>query len=99
MNTTSVAARSVAGLWDRVIHVEELRPQPGDFEILEDTEGPKSIAVCCPGCHAVSLLNLRPGNGPDWKFDGDHAKPTLHPSIHHPGCWHGWLTDGQFVSC
>jgi Family of unknown function (DUF6527) len=96
MHTTSVAARHVAGLWERE---DGYRPEAGDFEILADADGPKSFALCCPGCRCVSLLNLRPGNGPDWQFDGNRSQPTLHPSINHVGCWHGWLKAGQFVSC
>ncbi|HKX44620.1 MAG TPA: DUF6527 family protein [Burkholderiaceae bacterium] len=99
MSTNSCAARRVAGLWVNVIRIENYAPMRGDFEILEDDDGPKSIALCCPGCGSVSLLNLRPGSGPDWQFDGNHDKPTLQPSIHHLQCWHGWLRAGQFVSC
>jgi len=100
MNTNSCAARNVASLWEKVVREESYTPQRGDFEILDDEKGtPKSIAICCPGCGTVSLLNLRPGSGPDWQFDGNRAQPTLQPSIHHLQCWHGWLRAGQFTSC
>jgi hypothetical protein len=99
MNTTSCAARSVPGLWEKVVRDEDFKPERGDFEVIEDANGPKYIAVCCLGCGSLSLLNLRPGSGPDWQFDGNRAQPTLHPSIHHLQCWHGWLKAGQFVSC
>lgn len=99
MTTASIAGRSVPGLWQRVVGDESFKAQAGDFEVIEDAEGPKAIAICCPGCEAVSLLNLRPGSGPDWHFDGDRSQPSLHPSINHVGCWHGWLTAGQFVFC
>lgn len=39
---------------------------------------------------------------PSWEFTGDITKPetfTLAPSIHLPGVWHGWLRDGQLISC
>lgn len=100
MSTRSVHARSVPGLWDKVIHDEPCgHIEPGDFEILDDAQGPRAIALCCPGCGSVSKLPLRPGNGPDWRFDGNRQQPTLYPSIHHLECWHGWLRAGQFVSC
>lgn len=99
MSTRSVAARHVPGLWHNAMYQDDYRPEPGDFEILDDITGPRSIALCCPGCGSVSRLSLRPGNGPDWQFDGNRQQPTLHPSIHHLQCWHGWLRSGQFVSC
>lgn len=34
-----------------------------------------------------------------WQLSGTHAKPTLSPSLHWVGMWHGWLRDGQLVSC
>lgn len=34
-----------------------------------------------------------------WLLTGERSKPTLHPSLHVPGCWHGWLRDGQLISC
>jgi hypothetical protein len=34
-----------------------------------------------------------------WLLTGDRMKPTLHPSLHVPGRWHGWLRDGRLVSC
>lgn len=60
----------------------------------------------CPcGCRAISCLYV--GNGfkpkrarPDratWEWDGNAEAPTLSPSIHHVGHWHGWLKNGFFV--
>jgi len=34
-----------------------------------------------------------------WGWDGNVDKPTLTPSIHSPGQWHGFLRDGRLVSC
>ncbi len=34
-----------------------------------------------------------------WLLTGTREKPTLHPSLHLVGHWHGYLTDGRFVSC
>lgn len=36
--------------------------------------------------------------GKMWSWDGNHDRPTLHPSIHRKGHWHGYLVDGQFKS-
>lgn len=33
-----------------------------------------------------------------WNWDGNEDKPTLSPSIHHVGCWHGYIRAGRMVS-
>ena len=33
--------------------------------------------------------------GHSWDFDGDQDAPTLAPSLHAVGCWHGWVRAGQ----
>ena len=38
-------------------------------------------------------------NGAEWEWDGDEDKPTLTPSIHAPGIWHGFLIAGRLKSC
>jgi len=35
---------------------------------------------------------------PYWYWNGDRDKPTLSPSLHWPGHWHGWLRNGRFES-
>lgn len=37
--------------------------------------------------------------GPVWKWDGNEDKPTLEPSIHTVGRWHGHLRAGRLESC
>ena len=37
-------------------------------------------------------------NGAQWKLSGTWMRPTLSPSLHWVGMWHGWLRDGQIVS-
>lgn len=39
------------------------------------------------------------GAAPTWQWDGNADKPTLTPSINCRGCWHGWLTAGEFKEC
>lgn len=38
-------------------------------------------------------------NGPVWKISGTDDCPSLQPSIHSMGEWHGYLTNGQFTTC
>ena len=32
-----------------------------------------------------------------WQWNGDKEKPTLSPSVHTIGYWHGWIRDGRLV--
>lgn len=36
-------------------------------------------------------------SGAAWKWDGNEDCPTLTPSIHTHGVWHGFVTDGFLV--
>lgn len=38
-------------------------------------------------------------NGASWTWDRNKENPTLKPSLHWVGSWHGHLTAGKFVSC
>lgn len=38
-----------------------------------------------------------PITGGGWTWNGDIDKPTLSPSVHTVGVWHGWVRDGQLV--
>jgi hypothetical protein len=57
------------------------------------------ITYKCPcGCGSIGTLradlNQKPADTPSWIFDGNYAQPTLTPSVHHVGHWHGWLRNG-----
>jgi hypothetical protein len=81
---------------------DEFKGNPGDFQIVDEANRQRRLWFVCPGCHQVSAIAIRPvidGSAASWEWDGNIENPTLTPSIHHIGCWHGWLTDGQFVSC
>jgi hypothetical protein len=62
-----------------------------------------SLMFVCPcGCGSVGAVTVREGYGmKQWHWNGDEARPTLTPSIlkTSPCRWHGFLTDGAFVSC
>lgn len=36
---------------------------------------------------------------PYWAWDGNEDSPTLTPSVHCVGYWHGYFTAGRMVSC
>ncbi|MCL6708608.1 DUF6527 family protein [Pseudomonas sp. R2.Fl] len=69
-----------------------------------DGSGEVSFWYRCPcGCGAKGMLlvgdGFKPADGPSWNWNGMVDKPTLLPSVHHVGHWHGWLKDGVWTSC
>ena len=75
------------------------------FDAVEDHgESYERLMVMLPSNHdprggAVGLP-FRPAkpseNRPTWEFDGNRDKPTLHPSVHVHGEWHGYILAGRF---
>lgn len=85
------------------IHLDEPQ-EPGAIRPF----GPNAIAMACPGCGVVSAMDVghpKPAHSPSWDIAaGDIEHPetlTLRPSIDCRGCckWHGYLTNGEYVSC
>lgn len=78
---------------------------PGTMLFTYDgKENIKGIIFKCPcGCGEIGGgVNFDPSDrGPCWQWNRDQEKPTVTPSIQKlDGCkWHGFLTDGVFVSC
>lgn len=61
-------------------------------------------ALCPCGCEAFHRLPIGLATKPEkvdgratWRWDGNRAAPTLSPSIHHIGHWHGYLRAGFWV--
>lgn len=81
--------------------IEDVKEKPGAFEFYQSGEhNPAGIIYSCPcGCGATGSLAFRPAASPSWNWNGNREKPTLTPSVHHVGHWHGYLTDGVWVSC
>lgn len=74
--------------------IEYRKPYAGD--------GYAGIGFICPcGCRREGWLPFRPAASPSWEWDGNHAAPTLKPSVLQVGgCrWHGYLTAGQWRAC
>lgn len=75
---------------------------PGAYEIRR-FDGETGIAFRCPcGCGREGYLPIRPQDvGPSWEFNGNDDAPTVSPSVLFTGgCqWHGWLRNGEWVSC
>jgi len=78
---------------------------PGSFRLSEvEEDGCQRFWYCCPcGCGSLGAFRVgnrfKPaGSPPSWNWNGSVDKPTLTPSVHHVGHWHGWLRDGVWVS-
>jgi hypothetical protein len=53
----------------------------------------------CAGCGAMQPINLDPAAGrPLWTLECINPI-TIMPSIIHVCGWHGWLKNGEWVSC
>ena len=90
----------------RVDDIEHGSATPGPPGALEfyvssaDKETPAGMFYVCPcGCRHVGALAFRPAPSPSWEWDRNRDKPTLMPSVHHVGHWHGWLRAGVWESC
>lgn len=75
-------------------HLADLEKE-GDFcYILEDSK----MIIWLP---RAGMCSIRIGGEehPRWLLTGPREKPTLQPSIHVVGVWHGWLRDGVLSEC
>ena len=81
--------------------IDEVGKYPGAFEYYRIGDRyPAGIIYCCPcGCGHQGSLHFRPDPPPSWEWDGNMDTPTLSPSVHHVGHWHGWLRNGIWESC
>ena len=56
---------------------------------------------------SIGALPVRPvppelshvNGGNSWEWDGNEDRPTLSPSVHHIGRWHGYVRNGRMESC
>lgn len=73
--------------------------QPGLF--LWRGDPPGRLMFYCPcGCGDICGITVKPVELNGWEWDGNLESPTCKPSILiNRGHWHGYLTNGEFVSC
>ena len=75
----------------------------GEFAWRFDEHGRRSIAIAIPGniqlVPVFSLWTIGYKNrcGAQWSWDGNEDKPTLRPSLHAKGVWHGYVRNGELV--
>lgn len=79
--------------------IDDVGNHAGAFEYYRFGEREHAgMIYCCPcGCGALGSLAFRPHPSPSWQWDGNVETPTLAPSVHHVGHWHGWLLQGMWV--
>ena len=108
LNTQSLTARRIKTPSDCIE-----RQEPGDFAWEFDfthfehgakpTDERLTIYIVLPGqsvwapIHVVRATSAINGQR-IWHWDGNFDQPTLSPSIHHVGRWHGYMTAGRLVS-
>jgi len=85
------------------IHTRKVEPgkmeRPGDFCFSEEAD---IIYLWMPGVSGPDAIRIQRGTaGGDrvWGWDGNTDKPTLTPSLHAVGEWHGFLRSGKLESC
>lgn len=73
--------------------------EDGDWYIRPDD--PRGVWLNVPGVGCTYFTTTEPQawNGAKWSWNGDYDKPTLTPSLNIIGQWHGWLREGQLISC
>ena len=81
--------------------IDEVEGAAGAFEYYREGDRfPAGMVYNCPcGCGALGALAFRPHVSPSWDWDGNMHQPTLTPSVHHVGHWHGFLRAGIWESC
>jgi hypothetical protein len=73
--------------------------EPGGF-FIEQSDEDWWMALKLPdGSYNDLPIKLGKDVGRGWAWDGNHDKPTLSPSVHCVGHWHGWIRSGRMVSC
>ena len=90
MNTESITCRKVP--YGEMKQVVDFCFDP-EFEF---------IYLWVPGVSGPDSLQIQrgsPGGERVWGWDGNEDQPTLSPSIHTPGCWHGYMRKGRLESC
>lgn len=77
--------------------------RPGDFYFkpMQGMEGETCLHITLPGGAYICIGVKRGGHDTPkvWGWDGNEERPTLTPSIHAIGRWHGYLRAGRLESC
>lgn len=87
----------------RELRGHELPPGCFQWEKPDPASAPRFLYIVLPGgsgsFDAIQVQHGGPGGPRVWGWDGNVEKPTLQPSIHWVGVWHGFLENGRLRSC
>ena len=85
----------------RIKRVAPKPEQAGDF-YWNLQNGRRAIVIAMPTTAAGGEFTYvewpirpYPGDRPQWHWDGHVNAPTLTPSLHWVGVWHGWCEHGR----
>ena len=91
---------------DNVNIMSELE-KPGDFYWVVDRDGLRSLVLALPSNWPEHLGQKRLYSrwtiahknhcGASWDWNGDEDRPTLSPSLHQVGDWHGRVQSGVMI--
>lgn len=81
--------------------VDDRRPGAFKYFAADDGLSVAGMNFRCP-CPCARLTTIyftghAEANDPSWDWDGNRERPTLSPSLHAVGHWHGYLRGGFFV--
>ena len=88
----------------RLVSDEDAVENVGDFAWWTNDAGVRHIKMAVPrgdDTHWLfCVIPVKQGQnetGKHWGWDGNEDVPTLTPSVHHIGHWHGWVRAGALV--
>jgi hypothetical protein len=68
----------------------------GDF-FIDDVKS--MIWIHIPGSGLIRIPYGGATAETKWQWDGNEDAPTITPSINVIGQWHGWMRNGELISC
>jgi len=91
------------GAWWTYAEPDEYGYQGPRLHLAPEHQGARPMVVVLPSNDLFCLhgATVRDGHhGPSgWRVEGQLPDVTVQPSVHAVGRWHGWIRDGQLVSC
>lgn len=88
----------------RMVADDDAIEQAGDFCWRRENGDVRGLFLghpsSSPGGWTLIHIPVRQGRnetGKHWGWDGNEEEPTLTPSLHTIGHWHGWVRKGRLV--
>ena len=85
----------------RLKRFTQIPQRAGDF-YWDTQDGKRKLVVAVPRPNpeqdwvlTVWTIDHKNTSDASWSWDGNQNAPTLSPSLHAVGLWHGWITNGE----